>query len=470
MAIAQKFGHSSTFGRAATIVLLSGLCLGLGACDSGGTVPEVLAEAQAKLTSVTAGGVAAPASTRRQVYQSVVSTLQAEASSLEGVSQQTAYALMGEAQSGLAQIRLAESSQQANLVATHLGNIRLYAAEFASQRARAAAMLTGDSGADLDRIAGEAQRVAGEIERSRVDREGVLAQIAQLNRRAQEQGDQARAIRAEEAQIRERAVRADAQERAELTERAHAVSRRAAQNERAASDLLAQAEVLRPELRNAEIQLDQLRALATQLDKTRAEIEAEHRRRLEDSRLAQEAADQAERRLTEAFGAFRDALSGAFETASADAVRASEQAIATLRRATQGNSSATRLALGAAQQGLGDAQRQRSSLFEQSILTLEFLAGLPQRPALATDADALAAELRAKSQEASLAAATAYADAAGSLRTGAGRVSGDARATVDRAVASLESLASTLRGEEPEQPVAEPDAPASDSDDAESAG
>lgn len=453
MAIAQKFGHTKTLGRIAAVVILSGLAAGIAGCDRGGTVPHALAEAQAKMLSVTAGGVAAPASTRKQVYQSVVTSLQSQASSLDGASQHAAYSLMGEAQAGLAQIRLAEASQAANAVASHLADIRLNASEFASQRARAAAMLTGDSGADLDRIAGEAQRVTGEIERSRVDREGVLAQIAQLNRRAQEQGDQARAIRAEEAQIRERATRAGAQERAELTERAHAVSRRAAQHERAASDLLAQAEVLRPELRNAEIQLEQLRALATQLDKTRAEIEAERRRRIEDSRMARGAADEAEQRLARSFAAFREALSGPFESASIDTVRAYEQAISTLRRASQGNASGARLALGSAQQGLGDAQRQRSSLFEQSILTLEFLSGLPERPGVMGEAGTLAADLRQRAAEASAAAGNAYAEAAGSLRSGASRVSGDARQTVDRAVASLEALAATLKGE---QPQAEP--------------
>lgn len=459
MTTAQKFKHTNAFRRTAAIAILCGLAAGLSGCDQGGTVPQALAEAQAKMLSVTAGGVAAPPGERRKVYQSVVSSLQSEASSLEGVSQQTAFALMGEAQAGLAQLRLLEASEQAQAAASELSRMRVLGAEFASHTARAAAMRTGDSGADLDRLAGEAQRVASEIEQSRIDREGVLAQIAQLNRRAQEQGDQGRAIRAEEAQIRERAIRAGSQERAELTERAHGVSRRAAQHERAASDLLAQAEVLRPELRNAEIRLEQLRALSAQLEKTKSEIEGERRRRLDDAQIAQNAADGAMRALTESLATLRTQLETGFEAASSDAIRAYEQAIGTLRRAAQGNSAATRLALGAAQQGLGDAQRQRATIFEQGVMTLAFLAELPGRPGVAGDAGAFADALRAKAGEASRAAGAAYGDSAASLRSGAGRVTGDAKATVDRAVESLEALAASLKGETPAPAQTEPTEP-----------
>ena len=137
-------------------------------------------------------------------------------------SQHAAYSLMGEAQAGLAQIRLGEASQAANSVAsTSPTSASTPPSSPASARARPCSPATPAPTSTASR----SRRCCHRRDRApRVDREGVLAQIAQLNRRAQEQGDQARHPR-EEAQIRDRA-RAGAQEAAELTERAHAVSRR----------------------------------------------------------------------------------------------------------------------------------------------------------------------------------------------------------------------------------------------------
>lgn len=436
---------------AAVVALLAGLAVVSGCEDRG--VPEPIATAQAKLLSVSAGGLAAPPETRRRTYQSVVQDLQGVSGEYDGVVRETASSLLGEAQTGLAQIELGEAVGPAGDVSALAVSARLAASEFANQSAIAAAMRSGDSGADLDRVAEEARRVAQEIEQARIDREGLVAQVAQLNRRQQEQRTQATAIREQEAGVRQEALRASADERAQRTEEAYRLARRAAEFERAASDLQAQADVLLPEVRNAEIRERQLQTLAQQLETTRKNIEADRARRLEDAQAAQVVADGANARLTEVFSALREAINGPFDSSSNEAVNASTRAVGTLRSANN------RLALGAAQQGLGDAHRLRATAFRQAISALEFLSSLQPAPRVASDAAALAAELAERADAATASAAQAYADAAASLRSGGGRAQGDTRERVEAAATALEQLAATLTGEADAAPEA-PDDPA----------
>src|SRR5690606_39266185 len=190
---------------------------------------------------------------------------------------------------------------------------------------------TGDSGADLDRIAGEAQRVAQEIEEARLDREGLVGRVAQLNRQQQEQREQATAIRTQEADLRKQAIRATSTERAELTDQAYRLARRAAEFERAASDLQAQSEILLPEVRNAEIREQQLQTLAAQLTATRQSIEAERARRLEDADTAQAVGDEAGRRVEQLLAQIEETLASGFEPAVTEAITAYGRAVGTLR-------------------------------------------------------------------------------------------------------------------------------------------
>ncbi len=431
---------TSSFPRRLALIAVAGLAIAAG-CDESGT-SEQITSAQAKLLSVTAGGVSAPAESRRKTYQAVVSDLQSASSEYEGVARETAASLMGEAQTGLAQLELSEALTPAGEVATLLASARVAAAEFASQSAIAAVMRSGDSGADLDRIAGESERVAQEMEESRLNREGLVGQVAQLNARQQEQREQATTIRQQEAALRQQAIRASASERAELTEQAYRLARRAAEFERAASDLQAQADVLLPEVRNAEIREQQLKTLGAQLQATRKSIEDERARRLENSSTAQRVADAAGARAEELLGQIETALSERFTPAVDQAISAYGRAVATLRPAKNG------LALAAAQQGLADTYRLRASTLGQAVSTLNHIASLDSAPTIADRAGGLAAELTETIETAEESAAKAYADAASSLRNGASRVSGDTRTRVNEAVASLEALAASIRGED----------------------
>ncbi len=439
--------HRSTAQNHRRIALLAvaGLAIALGGCNESGT-DERLTSAQATLLSVTAGGVSAPTESRKKTYQAVVSQLQSASSDYEGVALETASSLMGEAQTGLAQIELSEALVPAGEVATLLASARVAASEYASQSAIAAAMRSGDSGADLDRIAEESSRVAQEMEESRLNREGLVGQVAQLNGRQQEQREQASTIRQQEAALRQQAIRAGAAERAELTEQAYRLARRAAEFERTASDLQAQADVLLPEVRNAEIREQQLQTLAAQLQATRKSIEDERSRRIEDSNTAQRVADDAGARVEELLGQVEAALNERFKPAVDRATSAYGRAIATLRRAKNG------LALAAAQQGLADAHRLRASTLEQVASTMNHIASMDSAPTIADRAGGLAAEVAEAIDLAGEEAAKAYADAASSLRNGASRVSGDTRTRVNEAVESLEALAASIRGETPDAP------------------
>ncbi|MGP1309174.1 MAG: hypothetical protein ACTS27_03125, partial [Phycisphaerales bacterium] len=189
----------------------------------------------------------------------------------------------------------------------------------------------------------------------------------------------------------------------------------------------------------------QLRTLGAQLEATRKAIEDERARRLEDARAAQAVADAANDRLAQTLDALRDAITAGFEPASDEAVAAFNKAIQTLRRAN------SRLALASAQQGLGDAQRLRATVFEQTESLMDALAGYTPAPPAASEAASFADDMVGKAEQARSEAATAYADAAGNLRSGAGRASGEVRERVDAAVGTLESLAASLRGEAPTQ-------------------
>lgn len=441
---ASRFWKTA-LARRTPIALIAAAGLAIAAGCEQAEAPEEITSAQATLLSVSAGGLSAPTESRRRAYQSVVSDLQRASSDYEGVAAETATALMGEAQAGLAQIEQAEAADRASEVSALLATARLAASEFVNQSAIASAMRQGDSGADLDRISQEAAANTQQIEQARIDREGVVAQVAQLNRRQQEQREQANAIRRQEADVRQEAIRADADRRAELTEQAYRLARRAAEFERAASDLQAQADVILPEVRNAEIREQQLRTLGAQLEATRKAIEDERARRLEDARAAQAVADAANDRLAQTLDALRDAITAGFEPASDEAVAAFNRAIQTLRRAN------SRLALASAQQGLGDAQRLRATVFEQTESLMDALAGYTPAPPAASEAASFADDMAGKAEQARSEVATAYADAAGNLRSGAGRASGEVRDRVDAAVGTLESLAASLRGETPAQ-------------------
>jgi hypothetical protein len=280
------------------------------------------------------------------------------------------------------------------------------------------------------------------MEESRLNREGLVAQVAQLNGRQQEQREQAMTIRQQEAELRRQAIRADASTRAELTEQAYRLARRAAEFERAASDLQAQADVLLPEVRNAEIREQQLRTLGAQLRATRQGIEDERARRIEDSNAAQRVADEAGARVEELLGQIESALSDEFEPAVGKAISAYERAVGTLRRAKNG------LAMSAAQQGLGDAHRLRSTTLGQATTTLNHIASMDSAPTIADRASGIAGRLTETIAQADEAAAQAYADSASSLRSGASRMSGDTRERVNQAVEALEALAASIRGEE----------------------
>lgn len=427
----------------------------LAGCGRPSAEEEALGKARRAMLAMHAGSAPAPAQARRAVHQDVLKTLQNIPERLQGSgAQASAWMLISQAQSGLALIDAQTAMDLDRRALNLITEARAMAELFASHSAFAAAIEAKDFGPDiagLTKTMTEIDQQAGEAIAAKLASE---KKVADLTAAANAKLAQARSEREKEQKAKAEAQSAPASTRSALFDRAFAMGRVADGLEREAADIQAQANLIRPQVGVAELDIERAERQKQLLALSRKDIEGR-------AAQAKEQAAQVRAEAAKAAADFAARLKAIEELRAGDQAKAYDAAIAGLNQAQQSMKKAAAaagegktpmaVAVGSDAQTLGDVQASRArataALRDLVLWASTLKPALPESAGLA----ALAASLGEARSAASASAGTQY-DAARSAYAG----SGARGETADR----LKAVGAMLPGAPPPEPPPAPAEPA----------
>lgn len=443
----------TTSRRIATGLALALVCGGAAAlmgCSGESDAQAAVRQARHQVHALSSGTAPASPSHRLEVYRDIQTRLNAAVGELEGAEAAAALALLGEAQTGIAEISAAEAATLDNQLLSLVAQARSAASLFHSQSSLASAMESYDPAKTLEELRDSGRDFQADLVAVQASRDALQQRLDELTDAATARAAEGRALRLEAAQLRRDAMEQPAATRAEAAQRSFEVARRADALDREAAELNASAAVVRPQLATADIDILRWNRQIELAALARTNLQAAVDARRAQAGVARTAADEAAARfdgLVQQIEALRAGESAAAYDAAASAYTSG---IATLRRAFQ---AVTRpdakgpqsLALAQAQSGLADVQRSRARTLE--VVADLFAVVAEMSPALpnASNYRELAASILLKSDELLAAASEQYANAQASLASSGLR--GDLRERVDRVGASLTEASIRLSGE-----------------------
>lgn len=412
-------------------------------CDEDNAADRALESASIKLASLAPRGQRAPiASLQEKTFKDVVSSLQSVASG--GTKSQAAAAaiLISQAQAGLAEIP-ASRSAALERECIHLGTtIRATLSQWHTFTAMAAGAAKFDPAKDLAALDANEREIDSQIASENSRKTKIEAEVARLGQAAAAKADQARRRQAEAGQIKQRVPNESATAGEQLLIQASAISREADQLEVQAARFEAEAAKVAPQIDEVKLSLERLtrqKALVgSARDDLRKRDQAAKAQAAEARASAKKAADDLAAQVdqlvtlrTKDLAASNDEEIAALEASSASA-----------RKALSQDRTSAQLAVGAAQQSLGDVYWSRGRGLEThaALLTSLAAAGVP-------NADALKAQAAKAEEDAKTAyAATVEAYKAAHEAYQAAGAKGDAEARMRRVSESLNKAVRAASG------------------------
>lgn len=428
------------------VAAAAGMALGafvLTGCDGESDATVAIRTAAIKLEAMAPAGTG-PASeaARRQVYGDVAQSLSKVATAGTPSENATAQVLLAEAQSGLAQLQATEASRLESEALNLQRRLRAAQADWTVRSARAAASEAYDPAPEFAEIDAQVAEKQQQIQAEESRRAEVQSRIDGL--RAESEAMLARASEghANEGRLRQQSLEASAVDGARLLEEAVRVKRDADALEVEAGNLEAQAAKIEPQIGEIDLTIEKLRKQIADLAAAKADVEARAQSAREDASQSRQAAAAIAGEIDEMAAELAALRSGPIAEAHQEAARLYGAAISAARNANKDSRAAAQLALGKAQQSLGDVHWTRAQGLTAYANTLTALAETQPPLPRAQEFAAAAEAARAQAAEALTAAGEAYTAAHGAY--GSAGAKGEAAQRVESLQGRLSALANTV--------------------------
>lgn len=462
---------SRTIATGLALALACGGVAGLSGCSKESDAQAAVRVSRQKVLAINSSEIPATPTLRVQVYSEVQNSLRSAVESLQGAEAVAGLTLLGEAQTGLAEVSAANAATFDNALLSLVSQARSAAGLYVSQSALATAMASYDPSRTLEDLREAGSDFQADLVAVQASRDALQQKLDALTQAADAKAAQARESRLAAARIRSESANLDPAARAAAAQRAFEASRVADGYDREAADLAAQAAVVRPQVATADIDIQRWRRQIELATLARTNLQSAVAARQEQADAARAVADEAAARFDQVVAQIEALRTGDAGAAYDSAATAYTAGVATLRRASTAVSSPevkgpTAISLAQAQGSLADVRRSQAR-------TLEVIAGLyadaaTLSPALPRSAEyaSLAETVGAKVDELLAAAAEGYTNAERSLASAGLR--GDMRAQADRIGAMLTEASQRASGQPSPEPesapdgAAQPEAPASE--------
>ncbi len=444
---------------AALLLSLAGLA---GGCDQDGDARKALDAASVELGKIDTGlGASASAATRDKVYTSVISTLGPASSSDRSAYASSANILLAKAHAGLAET---PAELTTSLEAESMNRSRVLRADLAQwleMSAIAASAERYDPAPEIAALESQITQINDAIVGLTKARARIADRHAALTAEASGLEAKAEAIRAVIGEHRLRATTVSATEGAAIAEQVRIQSREADALERKASEIMAEASPLVPQIEEIDLNMA---GLSNQTASLRAAQEAAAQRGRDARAEADEAralASTASARLDIAANELISLREGEMAKSYEQALRSLSTAAAAARKAATDSRSSSKLAEGAALQQTGDLWWQRAhGLGEHHALMFALANAKPLLPKSGVyEATAVASD--AERGEALSKAAEAFEQAKSALTSSGAR--GETSDRLERVGRMLDLIIQATRGQAVDWSAANRPAPSEDS-------
>lgn len=442
--------HTSTHSRSAIsttgiafLIALSGLAAG---CDRDGDARAAIDTANVQLATLDSGLGNAPASASRdRIYTEVVSSLSEAASSDRAAYASSANVLIAKAHAGLAESPAATASA---IEADSLNRARVLRADLSQWLEMSAIAIAAekyDPAPEVAALESQIKEIAEAIGGLTSVREQTAGRHAAQAAEAEGLAGQSLTIRNAIGELRIRSTTVSATEAATISEQIRVQSRAADALDRKASEIMAEASPLVPQI--SEIDLN-IAGLNNQIESLRAAQAAATQRGQDAATEATEArtlANTAAERLDKAVTELNQLREGDLARAYEQAIRSLTSASAAARKAATDDRTGSKLAEGAALQLTGDLYWQQAhGLTEHQSLMAALAAAEPALPRSGAY-DGFAADANAARGETLIKAAEAYEQAMSALTSSGAR--GEASERLERVGRMLELIIQATQGQ-----------------------
>lgn len=407
--------------RRAAALAMSAVTLGFAAsCDSPSADERALASARRAMAALHSGPDAPAADVQKAVQTEVVTTLRGVGERLPGATGASAWALLAQAQAGLAQLDAMQAASADARLLNIATQARSVADLYAAQHALAAALERHDPRAAITDLDQQARALEGEMSKAQAARQREVERLEKLKAAAAEETRLAKEQRVAELSRRATASQAAPAERAAGYEDAHTIARTAATHEKKAAEIEAEAALVKPligvhdlDIARITTQRELIGASKAQIEQAAKESGLQAVESREDARAASEALagrlEELDALLTGESTAKHEAAASGFASAVASARNA-------VKNVGTGEAKlGASVALAGYLQSLGDLRGSHAQTLGAMTALVATVKGVtpPVGDAAALEASlARLAELRAKADEA---AAQAYDGARAAL-------------------------------------------------------
>lgn len=360
-------------------------------CDDRTPAQKALVQSSREINTISGGTGLADPSVSAKKRQNVASTL-------SGVPTSTPVEVAA-TMSTLAQTQLGQAiPAKADVVAVEReallkeALVRGLMSEWASRASLAASLESFDASgaiAELNQSIAAKQKETVEFDARKRELDG---KIADLHAKADASNAEGQAAEAEYAKLREQAQALSATQAEPLIARAAAYKRKSDEAHIQAARYLAEADVMSPQSAESAQAVERTANQIKGLEEAKQRLQARMAQSKSEGQAARAEADKVADNLDKAVQEFKAYRSGAMDAAYAALAKAYSTAAGSAKKATEDKSGLSKVALGAAQQAIGDLNWSRAKSEQSFALLMDRLSNLTpelsKRAAYADDSKA----------------------------------------------------------------------------------
>ena len=436
--------------RLAGALIAASLAFATGCLEEDEVTPA-LRDASARLQALGAPGTAVPGDEfRMKEYREAINTLKGVASKGSDVQNASASLMIARAEMGLAELPAAELAQRNqrryDLAADARGELDVW--NKLNSLADTAASFNPEQ--ELGQINGKIQQRDAEIKTERDATAKVEKRVAELEQLADQASQSGGELRIQETELRDRANAMNPVEAQSLHEQAAQVRREADALEMKAEQFMAQADTIRPEITDHQLEIDRLTKQRDQLVASTQSLAAKAVEGREEAKQLRTQAAAAAERLGKVIGELESLRTGDALSKLDAAKSAYETAIASAGRARSGDRAGASLATAEIQQTLGNTLASHASaagfvadILNQAANARTPLPNINTIQSAASGYSSHAESVQSKAVETLISARESFGQAG---------VRGDEAERIERVTADISTMIESLGG-----PAAEPE-------------
>lgn len=445
--------------RISAVILLAGLAVMPG-CLEEDEVSPALKEASGILEALGAPGSGVPGDDfREREYLEAINILRPIASSGSDAQNAAAALMMSRAEFGLAEPKLKiVTAVDAQLYAL-VSALRAEYTEWSSLNSLAETAESFDPAPEQADINAKIQEREQAIAEAQQSAQAVKTRVAELESQAKEASDQAADLRVREQEVRNQTATLSARDALPLHEEAAKLRREADAFEVTAETLMSQAETIRPEIIDQDLEVERLTQQRDLLVASAQEVADKAVEGRDEAAQLREQATQTATRIGDLVQQLETLRTGDAQTAIDEAKSSLETAASSAGRARSADRTGAQLATGEIQQAMGTTLAAHASTLRHAATILDQIANarapLPTQSTITSVQSSFAGAAdttEAEALEAFIAARDAFDGSS---------VRGEASDRIDTVKAEIAQTIEALGGPSAEpEPEAEAEAPA----------